>query len=251
MSDATCVCSIRPATGDSPLDSSLMIGVPAGSFSCPGQGLSYYFVALKSGNAPVANQRPLPFEGLKMGQQLGRGARLLACTGETQSCSCRGCWTLYVRLACIPSVCLPCAWACKGQLAALCTAVDSDHFIIAPFAIACVQKQPGGSNLLCTLQPAKGASISASTSQDCSDAWYSVHLRVCLTRSARADVARGWPCRLVWARVPGHIPGTQDCCEGGDLHHLSSCWVVAFFFVGMYPPAWLSSSQPKVVASHL
>ena len=53
-----------------------MIGVPSGSFSSPpGQSLSYYFVALKSGNTPVANQRPLPFEGLKMGQQLGRGAR--------------------------------------------------------------------------------------------------------------------------------------------------------------------------------
>ena len=69
-----------------------MIGVPAGSFSCPASGMSYYFVAMKSGNTPVANQRPLPFEGLKMGQQLGRGPRAPPCAfppcAFLPACSC-------------------------------------------------------------------------------------------------------------------------------------------------------------------
>ena len=64
----------RPANKDCALDGSLMIGVPAGAFSLPGQSLPYYLVMLKPGGTPLGSSRLLPFEGLRLGQQLGRGA---------------------------------------------------------------------------------------------------------------------------------------------------------------------------------
>ena len=72
-SAAGCCCLSRPANKDCALDGSLMIGVPAGVFSLPGKSLSYYLVMLKPKGTPLTSSRLLPFEGLRLGQQLGRG----------------------------------------------------------------------------------------------------------------------------------------------------------------------------------
>ena len=63
----------RPADMDSALDGSLMIGVPAGNFSSPGGGLSYYLVMLKPAGEALGGALQLPFQGLQLGQQLGQG----------------------------------------------------------------------------------------------------------------------------------------------------------------------------------
>jgi hypothetical protein len=55
-----------------------MIGVPAGAATLPEKRLSYYMVMLKPGGVPLSAARQLPFEGLRLGQQLGRGEDWLA-----------------------------------------------------------------------------------------------------------------------------------------------------------------------------
>lgn len=55
-----------------------MIGVPAGALSLPGKSLSYYLVMLKPKGTPLGSSRQLPFEELRLGQQLGRGAPLFS-----------------------------------------------------------------------------------------------------------------------------------------------------------------------------
>ncbi len=68
----------RPANTDAIDDSAQLIGVPAGTCSAqPANGASnYYFVTVRPGSAAVAASaaRPrLPFEGLRLGAQLGKG----------------------------------------------------------------------------------------------------------------------------------------------------------------------------------
>ena len=70
------IAMCRPADKDCALDGSLMIGVPAGAFSLPERRLSYYLVTLRPGTARLSAARQLPFEGLQLGQQLGRGMSL-------------------------------------------------------------------------------------------------------------------------------------------------------------------------------
>ena len=55
-----------------------MIGVPAGNFSLPGSGLAYYLVMLKPAGEGLGGALQVPFEGLRLGQQLGQGPALLA-----------------------------------------------------------------------------------------------------------------------------------------------------------------------------
>ena len=78
----------RPANMDTIDDSSQLIGVPAGTCTAqPAQpAANYYFVTVRPGSAAVAASaaRPrLPFEGLRLGAQLGKGE----CSN--QSCTCR------------------------------------------------------------------------------------------------------------------------------------------------------------------
>ncbi len=58
-----------------------LIGVPAGTCTqAPAAaGTKYYFVTVRPGNAALAasaGKRKLPFEGLRLGPQLGKGERI-------------------------------------------------------------------------------------------------------------------------------------------------------------------------------
>ncbi|BDA44489.1 probable mitogen-activated protein kinase kinase kinase 11 at C-terminar half [Coccomyxa sp. Obi] len=69
----------RPANTDAIDDSAQLVGVPAGTCTAqPAQAASrYYFVTVRPGSAAVAASaaRPrLPFEGLRLGAQLGKGS---------------------------------------------------------------------------------------------------------------------------------------------------------------------------------
>lgn len=67
-------CLVRPATTDAVDESAPMIGIPSG-FSAPTQvaAKKYWFVALRPVKETTSTFRELPFEGLKLGPQLGRG----------------------------------------------------------------------------------------------------------------------------------------------------------------------------------